>query len=332
MKIETFGKWNQQDIYRFWLENDTLKVGILNFGGILQSFQVKTPTGPVDIVLGPKSVEDYIRSQTYTSAVIGRVANRIEKGTYVQNGVRYQIPVNDRGHTCHGGINGFDKKVYAYTVEGETLTLSCISPDGEEGFPGNLSLQVTIRLEGNRLEIRFAAESDQDTAFAPTYHPYFRLEASDAPIYDTLLTIPATGYLPLSEGGIPTGQVCPVEGTPFDFTKEKPIGCDIFSKDAQIALVNGYDHCFAVEGEWKASAFCKNTGIRLDVTSDMPGVQLYTTNEANAHDSRFFEHGAFCLEPEFFPNALNEASFAQPILPANTRKEHHICYTIALQE
>ena len=123
-----------------------------------------------------------------------------------------------------------------------------------------------------------------------------------------------------------------MEGTPFDFTSEKPIGCDIFSKDAQIVLVNGYDHCFAVDGEWKASAFCKSTGIRLDVTSDMPGVQLYTTNEANAHDSSFFAHGAFCLEPEFFPNALNEASFEKPSLPAHTKIEHHICYTIMLQE
>ncbi len=330
MQIEKIQSWDDQDIYRFWLENTALKVGILNFGGILQSLQVKTPDGPVEIVLGPQSVEDYIRGQTYTSAVIGRVANRIEKGTYMQNGVRYQIPVNDRGHTCHGGINGFDKKVYDYTVEGETLTLSCFSPDGEEGFPGNLSLQVIFRLEGNRLEIRFVAESDKDTVFAPTYHPYFRLAAPGVPIYGTLLTIPAVGYLPLAEGGIPTGQVCPVEGTPFDFTKEKPIGCDIFSKDAQVALVNGYDHCFAVDGALKASAFCKSTGIRLDVTSDMPGVQLYTTNEANAHDSRFFEHGAFCLEPEFFPNAINEPGFVKPVLSADTQIEHYIGYTVTL--
>lgn len=331
MQIEKLQSWENRDIYRFWLENEQIKVGILNFGGILQSFQVKTADATREIVLGPTSVENYIQTKTYTCAVIGRVANRIAKGIYCQNGVQYQIPVNDRGHTCHGGIKGFDKKVFDHKIEGETLILSYFSPDGEEGFPGNLSLQVTFRLEGNRLDIRFAAESDQDTVFAPTYHPYFRLAAPGTPIYDTLLTIPATGYLPVVEGLIPTGQVCPVEGTPFDFTTEKPLGCDIFSKDAQVTLANGYDHCFAVDGTLKASAFCKSTGIRMDVTSDMPGVQLYTTNEANAHDSRFFLHSAFCLEPEFFPDAMNVEAFEKPILPAHTPTEHYIAYTITVE-
>ncbi len=331
IEIQTFGQYKGQEVHLFFLRNDFLEVGVLDFGGIIQSFRVLTPNGKENIVFGIDSIAEYLEENNYSSAIIGRVANCIQNAAFSQNGVEYHITKNEGANCNHGGIEGFDKRVFSYEIDGDVLALSLLSPDGDQGFAGNLSLRVEYRLSADALDIKFIANSDADTVFAPTAHPYFHLSGQKTPIYDSLLTIYSKKYAPLNEDCLPDGTLHSVIGTPFDFSKEKAVGADIFSADRQLELTGGYDHCYAVDGEHHATLRSSETGICLDIFSDLPGVQFYTANDTPmAKNSRFFRHCAVCLEPQFFPNAVNIPAFESPILPACRQAEHYIRYVISI--
>ena len=322
-------KYNGRDVHLFKLENDFISAGILDFGGILKYFNVKTPSGMKNIVLGVESIDEYLNENNYSSAIVGRVANRIKNATFVQNGKTYNITKNEGNHCNHGGKAGFDKKFYDYKIKDDVLTLSILSPDGDQGFAGNLKLDVEYRLDDNELCIKFMAKSDKDTVFAPTYHPYFNL-SGEGNIYDTLLKINSQEYAVADKENITTGEMKSVKGTMFDFSDFTPIGKGLLSDEKEIKLAGGYDHCFSVKDEYMASAYDKKTGIMMDIFSNLKGLQLYTTNVPSGQ-GRFFKHSAFCLEPQFFPCALNIDNFEKPILPAGKPVEYYIKYALSIK-
>lgn len=330
--VVKMGEWNGQDILLFTLKNADVEVGILNFGGIMKHFTVRTPEGWKNIVFGVESVEEYLRKGNYTSAVIGRVANCIRNASFTLGDRMYTITKNDGAHCNHGGTEGFDRRLFRHAIRGDSLVLSLDSPDGDQGFPGNLHLDVEYRLEEKTVTVRFTATSDADTVFAPTYHPYFNLSSHTENIYGTRLAIYASRVAVVGEDGFPTGELMDVKGTPFDFTCHAPIGQGLQSGHEQIGIFGGYNHCFLTEGDHVAGLRCDETGLALDIYANLPGVQLYTSNieQSGPPHDRFFRHCAVCLEPQFFPNAVNTASFETPFLPAGKTAEYTLRYAVSV--
>ena len=321
-----FDTYQDREVYIYELANDKLKVGITDFGGAIQYLKVKTPKGYTDVCLGFDNVKDYLESGIYCGATIGRVANRIAKAKFSLNGKEYLLSANDNGNSLHGGELGFDKRFFNSAIIDDKLELSLLSPDGDMGYPGNLKLKVEFKMLDSGLEIKYTAESNEDTLWNPTCHTYFNLNGSGK-IYDDILNINSSKYMPVDCNLIPTNEVSTVENTPFDFTKFKLIGKDIFSDNMQLKLAGGYDHNFVLNSEHAATAIGKS-GIRLDVYTDMPGLQFYSGSfvKGNGKNGELFPHDGFCLEPQYFPNAVNVSKFKTPLLKAGKIKRHYIRY------
>jgi aldose 1-epimerase len=279
-----------------------------------------------DVVLGRDTLEDYFKNDGYLGALIGRHANRIAKGEFTLNGREYKVGINEGKNSLHGGNTGFDKKLWsAKEIDGAepALELSLVSEDGEEGFPGKLDVTVTYTLtKENALKISYEAVSDKDTVVNLTNHAYFNLAGhSSGRMYNQTLRINSSFYTPNDDECMPTGEVCSVSGTPFDFRQEKPIGSDIDSDFEQIKMFGGYDHNFAVDGRGyrlAACAKCEETGISMEVYTDKPGVQLYTSNGLPEgiykNGAKYGVHQAFCLETQYFPNSMAYSHYPSPIL------------------
>ncbi len=328
IKITTFDYLNGKEIKAFILKNKNLEVTVLNFGGIIQSFKVFNKE---DIVLGFDTINDYLKYDIYAGAVIGRVANVIENACYTLDGETFTLTKNAGEHSNHSGLYGFDKRVFDYEIQGETLILSTFSPDGEGGFGGNMDFRVEYTLNDNDLVVKFTAKSDKKTPFAPTLHPYFNLSESEN-IYHTNLTIYGETYTAVDSNGVPTGEIVNVKNTPFDFTESKPIGKDIFSDDNELKRANGYDINYLAYNTLKAVAKDEKSGIVLGVFSDMVGVQLYTANdlcgEVGKNGKIYGKHSAFCIEPQFVPNAVNKPIGALPLIEKDSEVFHYITYNV----
>ena len=323
--VNSFDKLNNSDIKIFTLKNQNLEVSVLNLGGIIQSFKVNGN----DIVLGFNFANDYLKYDIYSGAVIGRVANIINNSTFTLNNETYTLKSNAGKHCNHSGISGFDKVIFSHKIDGEKLILTHFSPDNDGGFPGNMNFSVEYSLEDNALIVKFTAISDKTTPFAPTLHPYFNLDKKGN-IYDTMLKINGNNFTPVNENGVPTGEVFSALNTPFDFTDFKAIGKDIFKDNLELKRANGYDINYLTSSEHKCTA--KTPGLTLDIYSDMPCLQLYTANDLNGevgkNGSIYTKHSAFCLEPQFAPNAVNQNNFTSPIINANTKVTHYIKYQV----
>lgn len=301
--------------------NEFLTVAVSNLGASIQSIRL----GGRELCLGFLSQEERIKSGTYCGAVIGRVANRIAEGKFIMNGRVYSLSQNDGENTLHGGSDGFDRRYFAATYPNGILTMTLTSEDGDQGFPGELKLRVEYILDQTSLTVRFSAESDADTVWGPTIHPYFRLGDEDT-INETYLKIDADTYTPMDERQIPTGEVRSVIGTPFDFRSEKQIGKEIDA--AELRRTNGYDHNFVLRSGHAATAFNERSGIKIDVYTDMPGLHFYSGNFLGGFTGTrtLRPHEGFALEPQFFPNAVNIPAFKQPYLRAGESKSYFIRY------
>ena len=330
IKTTTFDYLNGKEIKAFILENEYLQVTILNFGGIIQSFKVFDKE---DIVLGFDNVSDYLKYDIYAGAVIGRVANIIKDAKYTLNGETYTLTKNAGENCNHSGLSGFDKKIFDYEIEGDKLILSTFSPDGEGGFGGNLDFKVEYSLNDSDLLIEFTAKSDKDTPFAPTMHPYFNLSGDDK-IYDTMLKIYGETITPVDSDGVPTCAKLSTKNTPFDFTDFKRIGKDIFNDNNELKRANGYDINYLTEGNLNAVAYSEKSGITLGVYSDMEGLQFYTANDLDGEVGKngkiYRKHGAFCIEPQFVPNAVNKPIYDSPIIKKGEEVTHYIAYSTKL--
>ena len=308
---------------------------ILTYGGAVQSLIVPDRAGKaVDVVLGMDTLEGYIRQDKYLGALVGRCANRTAGAAFPLNGTEYPLAANDGPNHIHGGRVGFDKKLW--TVEGfteNTLTLSLTSPDGEEGYPGALTAEVTYRLSGVGLEIGYLARSDADTVCNLTNHTYFNLSGhGSGSVENHLLKLNASRYTPIGPGLIPTGEIASVEGTPMDLRTPKRLG-DGWSQDfEQLRLAGGYDHNWIIDGEpgvlrTFAKVCAPDTGIALELEATLPGVQLYTGNflegcPPGKGGAVYGKRAGFCLETQFFPDAIHHPQFPSPILRAGEPWRH----------
>ncbi len=339
-KIEksVFGKTADGTVvYLYTLSNSNdMTVKITNYGGIVNSILVPDKNGKIgDVVLGFDSLSSYETKSPYFGALIGRYGNRIAKGKFTLDGNDYQLPTNDGPNSLHGGTKGFDKRVWEpkeiMGPDSVGLELTYLSKDGEEGYPGNLKVRVEYSLNNNNeLRIDYHAVTDKKTIVNLTHHSYFNLkDDGKSDIYSHLLKINADYYTPIDSTLIPTGEIVPVENTPFDFRNFTPIGKRIHEDNQQLKFAGGYDHNFVLRGkngEMKMAAEVKedSTGRTLEVWTDQPGLQFYSGNFLNGtligkYGIKYVHRSAFCLESQHFPDSPNEPKFPSTVLnPGDT--------------
>src|SRR5688572_10641082 len=307
-----------------------MQLSVMSYGGAIVSLRVPDRDGNLDdIVLGFDSLDAYIRHSHYFGAIVGRYANRIGRGRLQLDGSRYQLPINDEPHHLHGGARGFDRVVWACEplreAPGEGLALRHTSPDGDQGYPGTLNVEVRYLLsDGNELQVDYLAATDKPTPVNLTQHSYFNLAgAGRGDILDHQLTINADAYTPVDCTLIPTGKTVPVAGTPFDFRTPVAIGARIGDPDPQLEYARGYDHNFVLRGEAPAPTHAARvmepaTGRSLDVFTTEPGLQLYSGNQLEGvvgrGGRRYGRHSGFCLETQHFPDSPNQPVFPSTIL------------------
>lgn len=304
---------------------DGIQVDIITYGGRITSLRTADTEGNLEnVVLGFDTIEQYEKGNPYFGALVGRYGNRIAKGKFSLDGTAYSLAKNNGENNLHGGEQGFDKKVWdAASEEGEDwvkLKLSYLSTDMEEGFPGNLRTTVTYTLtKDNSLEVLYEAVTDKTTVVNLTQHAYFNLSGDfSTNILDHVVELAADSYLPVDQGLIPTGELRPVEGTPFDFREPKPIGKDIDADNEQLRLGGGYDHCWVLndQGRYRsvANAYHPATGRNMEVLTDEPGVQFYTANFLDGslpapNGGTYGKRSGFCLETQHYPDSPNQPGF-----------------------
>ena len=308
-----------------------LTAQVLDYGVTIRSVLVPDKRGKlVDVVLGYDTLKEYVRDGCYLGTTVGRCANRIKGASFELNGKTYPLYANNGENHLHGGKRGFNKYVWHGEQTGEAVTFSRLSPDGEEGYPGNLQVQVTIGWEGDSLTIRYEATTDQDTVVNLTNHSYFNLNGKGK-INGHLLQVAADHYTLNGRDGIPTGEVVSVEGSAMDFRTPKTIGQDAGKKEPCVSFFNGYDSNFIIGGHPFATAVGDKTGITLIADTDQPGVQLYT---ANALGPRLGKKGSFygfrsgfCLETQNYPDAIHHPQWPGCILKAGETYRSVTTYT-----
>ena len=317
---------------------------IITYGGALRSLEVPDRNGnPVDVLLGMDTLEDYQAQDKFLGALVGRYANRIGGSRFVLNGKEYPLRANDGANHLHGGPVGFDKQVW--TVEEQTdnqAVLSLTSPDGQEGYPGTLTVRVTYRLADSALSIRYEAQCDQDTLCNLTNHAYFNLSGHNSgPVSGQLIQIHASHYTPTHPGSIPTGEIAPVEGTPMDLRQPQPIGAHVDDPFAQLEMAKGYDHNWVLDGadgtlRPAAKAWSKGTGIAMETLTTKPGIQFYSGNyldgcPAGKGGAPYDYRWGFCLETQYFPDAPNHDNFPSAVLKKGERYAHETVYRFSVE-
>lgn len=335
----------QVDIYQ-WRNAHGIELQVTNYGGIIVSLRTPDQLGHLDdIVLGFDSLSGYLSDayqqvNPYFGALIGRYGNRIHHGQFTLNGEVYTLVTNDGAHHLHGGCQGFDQVLWQaqpFRHEGASgLVLRYTSPDGEEGYPGNLEVEVTYTLtDQNTLIVDYRAETDQATPVNLTQHSYFNLEGEGrGTILDHHLMLNAAQFTPVNESLIPTGERCPVKGSAFDFTQPTPIGLRIDQADKQLGYGHGYDHNFVLtrdllpsheqalianERVLAARLWAPVSGRILDIETTEPGIQFYSGNflAGDLKGKRgltYQRHAGLALETQHYPNSPNQLNFPSTIL------------------
>lgn len=320
------------DIYTLTNKNG-LRTDITSYGGIVMSLYVPDKAGQLtDVVLGFDKVDDYRQAHPYFGALIGRYGNRIAQGKFTLNGVEYTLAQNNGSNSLHGGLKGFDKVVWQAssldTPAGPALELTYLSRDGEEGYPGNLSVKVVYTLtHQNELRLDYQATTDQDTAVNLTHHSYFNLAgAGQGDILDHELTLEADKFTPVDETQIPMGELRPVTGTPFDFTQSTPIGQRIHQDDEQLKFGLGYDHNWVLNSSGGSLALAARvsepgSGRVMEVWTTEPGIQFYSGNFLDGSitgkgGKAYGQRAGFCLETQHFPDSPNQPNFPSTVLKA----------------
>ena len=310
-------------VEKFTLRCGGLEAEALTYGGVLRALRVPDRNGDlVDVVLGFDTLAGYEESDGYIGAVVGRYANRIAGARCVIDGQTVHLEANEGVKQLHGGPVGFNRRVFDARQSGESsVTLSYLSPDGENGFPGRLELLVAYTLTERALSIRYAAASDKTTYCNITNHSYFNLNGGGDAMGHTLW-LAASRYTPVGPDSIPISMSRPVAGSPFDFTAEKPIGRDLLAQDQQLRNVGGYDHNFVLdpaEGLRRAARLTGDrSGIVMETWTEKPGVQLYTANFLSTGEGKggpgYRARQAVCLETQFFPDSPNHPEWGDVLL------------------
>lgn len=345
---ELFGEMpDRMPVDKYILSNaHGMQVGILTYGGVVQSIVVPDANGALaNVALGFERLEDYIKNSPYFGAIIGRYGNRIAQGRFTLDGKQYQIPINNGPNALHGGTKGFDKEVWAAGSLQDSnwagVELTYLSPDGQMGFPGNLAVTVRYTLNNdNELRIDYSAISDKNTVVNLSNHTYFNLAgAGHGTVLDQVAMINADKITTVDKTQIPTGELQAVRDTPFDFTKPTAIGARIHANNEQLknveAAQGGYDHnwVFNNPGDLKALAARvtdPDSGRTVEMYTTEPGVQFYTANYLDGTlkgIGGIYQHwGAFTLEAQHFPDSPNHANFPTTELKANAKYSQTTIY------
>ena len=324
-RTEVDGK--KTDLYILRNKNN-MEVCITNFGGRIVSVMVPDKDGQMrDVVLGFDSIQDYISKPSDFGASIGRYANRINQGKFTLDGVEYQLPRDNYGHCLHGGPQGFQYRVYdAVQLNPQELQLTYVAKDGEEGFPGNITCKVLMKLtDDNAIDIQYEAETDKPTIVNMTNHSYFNLDGDAGSNAEHLLTIDADYYTPVDSTFMTTGEIVPVEDTPMDFRTPMPVGERINDFDfVQLKNGNGYDHNWVLNAKGDinrraASLKSQKTGIVLDVYTNEPGVQVYAGNFLDGSLTgkkgiTYNQRASVCLETQKYPDTPNKPEWPSAVL------------------
>jgi aldose 1-epimerase len=324
------------DIYEL-VNRAGMRAKIACYGGTVMALHVPDAKGTLaDVVLGHDNIENYLDKSPYFGCLIGRYGNRIAKARFVLDGKEYKLAANNGENNLHGGPKGFDRVIWqgkpVASDLGPALDLTYLSPDGEMGFPGNLS--VTARhtvTEDNGLRIDFTATTDKRTVVALTHHSYFNL-AGKGDILGHEVMMNAKAFTPVSAALIPTGELRPVAGTPFDFTKPTPVGSRIDADDEQLRYGAGYDHNWVVDKALGVTGLAARvrdpgSGRVMEVIATAPGAQLYTGNYLDGTITGkggwcYGKRNGLCIEPGFFPDTPNQPSFPSCVLsPGETLKQ-----------
>ena len=324
-QTEVGGK--KTDLYTLRNKNN-MEVCVTNFGGRIVSVMVPDKDGKMqDVVLGFDSIQDYISKPSDFGASIGRYANRINQGRFTLDSIEYQLPQNNYGHCLHGGPQGFQYRVFdAVQPNPQELELTYMAEDGEEGFPGNITCKVLMKLtDDNAIDIRYEAETDKPTIVNMTNHSYFNLDGDAARNEAHLLTIDADYYTPVDSTFMTIGEIAPVEGTPMDFRTPTPVGARINDYDfVQLKNGNGYDHNWVLNTKGDITRKCATlesplTGIVLDVYTNEPGIQVYAGNFLDGSLTgkkgiTYNQRASVCLETQKYPDTPNKPEWPSAVL------------------
>ena len=336
MKIrkELFGVTTQgQKVSAYTLENQAgASITLLDYGAVLKNVRVPDRFGNYrDVVLGYDRLEDYAVNPPYFGATIGRNGNRIGGGEFTLQGQRYTLARNENGSTnLHSGPDGFEKRLFQAQVEEAAgqVAFALVSPDGDQGFPGELWLQVCYTFtEENLIRITYRGLADKETVVNLTNHSYWNLNgAGSGPALKHRLQLEADAFTPVDRALLPTGELREVAGTPFDFTRGKEIACDAAAADQQLAYAGGYDHNFVLRGSGfrrAATLTSGDSGIKLEVWTDQPGLQFYAGNGLGGPKGKggvaYGSHGGIALETQHFPDAVHQPDFPSTVLAAGAQ-------------
>lgn len=327
------------EISEYILDNGLIEAHFLDYGCIIKNVFVAGKDGKKrDVVLGYDDLKSYEENGGYLGAFVGRVANRIKNAEFTLDGVKYRLFANDGKNCLHGGKKGFDKKFFESKIEGESITFTTCSFDGEEGFPGGLSIEVKYTLRGSALDIEYKAVATADTPVSFTNHSYFNLSDEDTAL-NHVLSVNSDFITPVNDTLIPTGELLSVSDTPFDFRNPQKVGLYIDYPHKQLKIAGGYDHNFVLKNygsyEKVATLYAEDTGISMDVFTDNFGMQVYSGNFLNGavgKNGRIYgKRAAICLETQGFPNAVNQVTFPSIIVKAGKTYSKRTTYAFSVQ-
>lgn len=311
-------------------------VTVISYGAAIQSIRVPDRSGtPTEVVLGYDTAAEYESGQGYLGAAIGRFANRIGGARFSLNEATYTLAKNDGDNHLHGGLRGFDRCIWTLAAGENSVVCERLSPDGEEGYPGNLSVRVSYTLtEDNALHIAFDADTDADTAVNLTNHSYFNLNGGGSTLAHRV-QIFAERFCENDASCCPTGVLLDVAGTPFDFRTPKAVGADIDADDEQLRRGKGYDHNYCLSGRRAAVVAGDRSGIVMTVDTDLPGMQFYSANNLSVQPG----HGgammgprqALCFETQLWPNPFRCYGFPSPVLRRGQHLHSETVYTFSTE-
>lgn len=345
VKVTNFGKTLENvDIRLFTIENKNgMKVSVCEFGAVLTHLYIKGKDGKErDIVLGFDDVSGYERNSSFFGATVGPIANRTADARYTIDGTTYRLDGNDGANNLHTDFyRGFHKRLWNAEYDDNSVKFTIEKKDMDLGIPGNMKVSVTYSLsDDNEISIHYNGVSDKKSVFNMTNHSYFNLNGHDSgKIEDEVLWLKASHYTPVVLGAIPTGEIAPVKGTVMDFTSPTRVGERIAADEEQLLLVRGYDHNFVVDGWDKTRQLIAyvtddKSGVKMEVFSDLPGVQFYAGNcigwEVGKGNTEYGPRLALCLETQYYPNSLNQEGFPCPVFDAMQEYDTTTSYKFSL--
>ncbi len=326
-----FGKMpDGREVYCWTITEGDMSADIIEYGATLRSLIVPDKDGKAtDVVLGYDTLEEYMTNDGYIGATVGRFANRIRVGKFQLNGKEYTVACNDGPNHLHGGIEGYDKRVWDIKDEDGALACYLVSPDGDEGYPGTLEIKVTYEIKDGGLSIRYEAASDKDTIFNPTNHAYFNLDG-EGKVNEQYLMINSDEFTPNDADCLPTGEILSVKGTSMDFNEFHTI-IERDAMDEYVKPYGGYDVNFILNGKTPAcEVYSEKNGVVMQVLTTEPAVQLYTGNGTSDRKGKGgAEYGwrsGFCLETQHYPDCINHPEWPSCVLKAGEKFDSTTIY------